>query len=222
MKRTLIYGLLAILSMLLLGSCAGQRALTGPVDAVSARIDAQVKALRLDETAGGNIKMKRGEAIQLSLTKFGIEGVRVVFTPDSILFLNKLSKTYLRTSFRDADRALTGGDGTLNFANVEAYFWNDGQKGSDDAVLPVGGMFPVELHTSYGRSLRVGEHRLPLRITMELSAADGAVEAGSVKLKLSKVKAADHWTPNTQVPSKYRSLNAVKLLRGLLGKAASK
>ena len=184
MKRTLIYGLLATLSMLLLGSCAGQRALTGPVDAVSARIDAQVKALRLDETAGGNIKMKRGEAIQLSLTKFGIEGVRVVFTPDSILFLNKLSKTYLRTSFRDADRALTGGDGTLNFANVEAYFWNDGQKGSDDAVLPVGGMFPVELHTSYGRSLRVGEHRLPLRITMELSAADGAVEVAAKSFRL--------------------------------------
>ena len=214
--KNLFTSIILLVILLTMGSCASQRALTGNIDAVSARLETQVRAFNLDEKAGGNIRMKRGEAIQISLTKFGIEGVRVVFTPDSILFVNKLTKTYLRTSFAEADKMLMGGEGTLNFRNVEAYFWNDYRSGEDDAVLPLGGMFPIELHTDYGRSLRVGEHRLPLKISMEMNAADGLIETGRVQMKLSKVKAVNGWTPNTQISDKYKSLNVVKLLRGLL------
>lgn len=215
MKKTILYALVALCAVLTLGSCAGQRALTGQVDGISARLDAELKAFKLDESAGGTIKMKRGEAIQITLSKFGIEGARIVCTPDSILFVNKLTKTYLRSSFRDADKALTGGEGTLNFANVEAYFWNE-TKGSSDALISVGGLFPIELHTAYGGSLRVGEHRLPTRINLKVQAADGTLQPGRVRLKLSKVKATEGWTPNTNVPAKYKSLNVVKLLKGLL------
>ena len=216
--KNLFSALLLLVTILSMGSCASQRALTGKVETVSARLETHVRAFNLDEKAGGNIRLKRGEAIQISLTKFGIEGVRIVCTPDSILFVNKLSKTYLRTSFREADQALMGGDGTLNFKNVEAYFWNDSHRRSDDAVLPVGGFFPIALHTDYGRSLRVGDYRLPLKIEMEMNAAEGTIETGKLQMKLSKVKAVNDWTPNTQVSAKYKSLNFVKLIRSLLQK----
>ena len=216
--KNLFPTLLLLITILAMGSCASQRALTGNIKAVSARLETRVRAFNLDGNAGGNIRLKRGEAIQISLTKFGIEGVRIVCTPDSILFVNKLSKTYLRTSFREADQALMGGDGTLNFKNVEAYFWDDNHRRNDDAVLPVGGFFPIELHTDYGRSLRVGNYRLPLKIEMEMNAAEGAIETGRMQMKLSKVKTINDWTPNTQVSAKYKSLNFVKLIRGLLQK----
>ena len=80
----------------------------------------------------------------------------------------------------------------------------------------MGGLFPIELHTAYGGSLRVGEHRLPTRINLKVQAADGTLQPGRVRLKLSKVKATEGWTPNTNVPAKYKSLNVVKLLKGLL------
>lgn len=218
--KNILYHFLAIMAIFAMGSCASQRTLTGNVEAVSAHLDARVRAFNLDERAGGNIRMKRGEAIQISLTKFGIEGVRIVCTPDSILVVNKLTKTYLRTSYHEADKVLTGGEGTLNFRNVEAYFWNDKRNGKDHATLPVGGIFPIELETNYGRSLRVGEYHLPLKINMELNSADDAIdEAGKLQLKLSKVKAVNNWKPNTEISSRYKSLNFVKLIKKLLEKA---
>ena len=210
------YFLLAIAAVIVLcsTSCASQRALTGDVNAISAKLDASIKAFTLDESAGGNIKMKRDQAIQISLTKFGIEGVRVVFTPDSILFINKLSKTYLRTSFREADQMM-GGEGTLTFKNVQAFFWNDNGNSRDNTTLPVAGVVPLELNTSYSRSVRAGNYKIPTRIKLELTGADGFIETGKATLKLSNVKTANSWEPNTEISSKYRSLNALSLLKNL-------
>lgn len=202
---------------LFMTSCASQRALTGDVQGISARLDANVKAFNMNEDCGGTIKMKRGEAIQINLTKYGIEGARVILTPDSILLVNKLTKTYLRTSFRDADKAL-GGEGMLNFRNVEAYFWNDFGNSRKYATLPVGGVVPLELKTSYSRSLRCGQYQVPQRISINLSGADGAIETGEVKIKLSKVQAANNWEPNTEIPAKYKNLNFISAIKNLLKK----
>lgn len=215
MKHYLL--LIFSIAILTMTGCASQRALYGDVEGISAKLDARIKAFNLDENANGTIKMKRGEAIQLSLTKFGIEGVRVVFTPDSILLVNKLTKTYLRTSFRDADRAM-GGEGTLTFANVESYFWNDNGLSTNYATLPIGGFVPLDLRTNYGRPIRAGRYSLPQRISVKISGADGAIETGEAKLKLSNVQPANNWQPNTEISSKYKSLNVVSLVKNLLKK----
>ncbi len=216
MKHYFFLAVAAVI-MMLSTSCASQRAITGNVDAIQAKLDARIKAFNLDENAGGTIKMKRDQAIQISLTKYGIEGVRVTFTPDSILFVNKLSRTYLRTSFRDADKAM-GGEGTLNFRNVQAFFWNDNNENRTYSTLPVAGVVPLELKTNYGRSLRVGQYRIPCKINLDMEGANGAIETGEATMKLSKVRAANNWEPNTEISSKYKSLNVVSLIKGLLKK----
>lgn len=209
--------IIAAITIAMASSCASQRALTGDVQGISAKLDARISAFKLDENANGTIKMKRGEAIQISLTKFGIEGARVIFTPDSILYVSKLTKTYLRTSFREADKAL-GGEGTLTFRNVEAYFWNDNNQSSNYATLPIAGIVPVELRTSYGRNLRAGQYQVPQKINIRMSDTERVIEPGEVKLKLSKVTTANNWQPNTEISSKYKSLNIISLVKNLLKK----
>lgn len=216
MKHTFSFFAITI-AMITTSGCASQHALTGDVKGITAKIDARVKAFHLDENAGGTIKMKRGEGIQLSLTKFGIEGVRVTCTPDSILVVNRLTKTYIRTSFKDADRAL-GGEGTVTFANFENYFWNDEHHSKDLSTLPIAGIIPLDIETTYGKSLRAGEYRIPQRINIKMSGADSVIEAGDVRLKMSKVKKANDWHPSTEVSSKYKNLNITSLIKSLLKK----
>lgn len=212
------YLLIIVAAMaMLMTSCASQRALSGDVQGISARLEANVKAFNLDEGCNGNIKMKRGEAIQIILTKFGIEGVRVILTPDSILAVNKMSRTYLRTSFKEADRAL-GGEGLLTFRNVESYFWNESGQNTQYATLPVGGFVPLDLKTSYSRRVSAGDYSLPQRIHMVITGADGAIETGNVKLKLTKVQKANNWEPVTEIPSNYKNLNFISVIKNLLKK----
>lgn len=215
MRHSLL--LLITATTLLLSSCASQRALTGDVQGISAKIDAHIKAFNLDESASGNIKMKRGEGIQISLTKFGIEGVRVIFTPDSVLLVNKLTKTYLRTGYSELDRAM-GGEGIFNYRNVESYFWNDNNFNTNYSTLPVGGFVPLDVKTSYNRHVKAGAYRVPQRLNIRLSGADGAIETGEAKLKLSQIRPANNWEPNTEVSSKYKSLNFVSAIKKLLKK----
>lgn len=215
MKHILI--ILVAAAAMLVSSCASQRALSGDVQGVSAKLDAQFKAFNLDEGANGTIKMKRNEGIQISLTKFGIEGVRIICTTDSVLFVNKLTKTYLRTSYREIDKQL-GGEGTFNFNSLQAYFWNDNGRLNDYATLPIGGFIPLDLKTSYGRGIRAGQYRVPRHIALNLSGADGAIETGKAKLKLSKVKAVNDWHPTTEVSAKYKQID----IKGLISKYLKK
>lgn len=202
---------------MLMTSCAGSRALTGDVQGISAHINADVKAFHMDEGCTGNIKMKRGEAIQISLTKYGIEGVRIIMTPEEILLVNKLTKTYLRTTFKEADKAM-GGEGMFTFRNIEAYFWNDNGQNVSYATLPVAGFVPLELKTSYSKHLRAGRYELPQQIKVILTGADGAIETGQARLKLSKVQVANNWEPNNEIPSNYKNLNFISALKKLMKK----
>lgn len=202
---------------LLMSSCASQRALTGDVQAVSAKIDANLKAFNLDKSCNGTLKMKRNEVIQISLTQFGIEGVRVIMTRDSILLINKLTKTYLRTSFKEADRAV-GGEGMLTFRNIEAYFWNENDKSTQYATLPIGGFVPLELKSTFSRRISAGKYHIPQRVNINVSGADGAIETGELKLKLTKIQTANNWEPNVTIPSNYKSLNFISVIKKLLKK----
>lgn len=115
---------ISLLALLMgLTSCASQQHVSANTQAISAKMEAHIKAGTLDETAGGTLRIRRGAGMQLSLTKFGIEGARVIFTPDSVLVINKMNNTYISTSFREAD-SMMGGMGLLSYANLEQQFWN--------------------------------------------------------------------------------------------------
>ena len=215
MKNLLI--LLIATAAMLVSSCASQRALSGNVFGVSAKLETQFQAFNLDESSNGTLKMKRDEGIQISLTRFGIEGIRIICTQDSVLFLNKLTRTYVRASYGEIDR-IFGGEGLLNFNKVQSYFWNDNGRSRDFATVPIGGFIPLDFNTSYGRSIRAGQYHVPNQISVELGGADGAFEPGQAKIKLSKLKTINDWHPSTEVSTKYKSLD----LRSLVGKLFKK
>ena len=54
-------------------------------------------------TVGGNLKMKKDEAIQMSVSAFFMEVGRVEFTPDYMLVLDRMGKQYVKAAYRDVD-----------------------------------------------------------------------------------------------------------------------
>ena len=49
--------------------------------AVTAKISADVESNVLNQSLGGTLRLQRDRQVQLSLSKFGIEGARIIFTP---------------------------------------------------------------------------------------------------------------------------------------------
>lgn len=73
-------------------------------------------------TVGGNLKMKKDEAIQMSVSAFLMEVGRVEFTPDYMLVLDRMGKQYVKAAYRDVDFLKRSG---LDFYSLQALFWNE-------------------------------------------------------------------------------------------------
>lgn len=70
----------------------------------------------------GNLRMKRDDVVQLSLTFFGIEVVRMEFTPEEVLVIDRANKRYLRAQYNDVQFLQQAG---LDFYALQALFWNE-------------------------------------------------------------------------------------------------
>ena len=84
--------LFLLLLPLLLVSCGimrgtGDAYRPGEPLSITAKLSAKVGVEEAGQSVGGMLRMRRDHVIQLSLTKFGIEGARVIFTPDSLIAL---------------------------------------------------------------------------------------------------------------------------------------
>jgi hypothetical protein len=73
-------------------------------------------------SVGGNLKMKRDEAIQLSVSAFFMEVGRIEFTPDYMLVLDRMGKQYVKAAYQDVDFLKRSG---LDFNALQALFWNE-------------------------------------------------------------------------------------------------
>lgn len=73
-------------------------------------------------SVGGNLKMKRDEAIQLSLSAFFMEVGRIEFTPNYMLVLDRMGKQYVKAAYQDVDFLKRSG---LDFYSLQALFWNE-------------------------------------------------------------------------------------------------
>ena len=58
---------------------------------VVAKVSADVDLAESNKGIGGTLRMRRDAVVQLSLTKFGIEGARLVCTPDSIFVFDRIT-----------------------------------------------------------------------------------------------------------------------------------
>jgi Domain of unknown function (DUF4292) len=76
--------------------------LSGKIKDLSARVDLYTETNEQSISAQGTLIWYRDQFILLAVRKFGIEGLRIKVTPDSIHILDRLQKTYTATPLQEA------------------------------------------------------------------------------------------------------------------------
>ena len=89
---------------------------------LTAKTKMQIKYGSKDLSVSGNLKMKRDEAIQLSLRVLGFEVGRVEFTPAGVLVLDRINSQYFRATYNDVSYLKASG---LDFNALQSLFWNE-------------------------------------------------------------------------------------------------
>jgi hypothetical protein len=89
---------------------------------LTAKTKMQIKYGSKDLSVSGNLKMKRDEAIQLSLRILGFEVGRVEFTPAGVLVLDRINSQYFRATYNDVSYLKASG---LDFNALQSLFWNE-------------------------------------------------------------------------------------------------
>lgn len=92
-------------------------------DAFSAKMRLALSYGGENISVGGSIKMKRDEAIQLSLVAVGIvEAARIEFTPKRLLVLDRIGRRYVEVKYDDLPFFK---DSKIDFYTLQALFWNE-------------------------------------------------------------------------------------------------
>lgn len=89
---------------------------------LSARVKVQLSGLGKDVSASGQLRMKRDDVVQLSVTFLGMEVGRLEFTPAEVLVVDRMNKQYVRTSYADIRFLRQAG---LDFYALQSLFWNE-------------------------------------------------------------------------------------------------
>lgn len=85
-------------------------------------IDFRFQSGSKDLTVGGKLSMRRDEVIRIQLVPFGLAEVgRVEFTKDSVLFMDRLHKRYVRGAYKEVAFLRDNG---IDFYALQALFWN--------------------------------------------------------------------------------------------------
>lgn len=89
---------------------------------LTAKVKVQLGGLKKDMSANGQLRMKRDDVVQLSVTFLGMEVGRLEFTPTEVLVVDRVNKQYVRTSYSDIRFLRQAG---LDFYALQALFWNE-------------------------------------------------------------------------------------------------
>ena len=146
MKKIAIIPLcLALMMGLLVTSCGSKKSLTSgsadmsrfsktaylkavvdnapEFDEFSAKMRLALSSGSEDISVGGSIKMKRDEAIQLSLVAVGIvEAARIELTPKRLLVLDRIGRRYVEVKYDDLPFFKQS---KVDFYTLQALFWNE-------------------------------------------------------------------------------------------------
>lgn len=92
-------------------------------DEFSAKMRLALSSGSEDISVGGSIKMKRDEAIQLSLVAVGIvEAARIELTPKRLLVLDRIGRRYVEVKYDDLPFFKQS---KVDFYTLQALFWNE-------------------------------------------------------------------------------------------------
>jgi hypothetical protein len=89
---------------------------------LSARASYALQAGSKDISLGGTLRMKKDDVIRLSMTFLGMEVVRMEFTPDKVLVIDRFNKQYVEASYSDAALLRSA---SLDFYTLQALFWDE-------------------------------------------------------------------------------------------------
>lgn len=89
---------------------------------LTAKLDLELQLGGKGVSVGGNLKMKKNEVIQLSLSAFFMEVGRLEFTPDYMLVLDRMGKQYVKATYNEVDFLKRSG---LDFYSLQSLFWNE-------------------------------------------------------------------------------------------------
>lgn len=90
--------------------------------AVTARIKMTVNAGGKELSAGGTLRMKRDDVVQLSLTFMGFEVGRMEFYPQNVLIIDRYNHRYVRAAYSDVTFLKQAG---LDFSALQSLFWGE-------------------------------------------------------------------------------------------------
>lgn len=103
--------------------------------ALTSRVKVKLVLNGKDMSTSGTLRMKRGEAIQISLVDpiLGIAEVgKLEFTKDKVLIVDRINRRYLEEPYSKVDFLSKA---NISFGTLEALFWNEVfQPGSEEAI----------------------------------------------------------------------------------------
>ncbi len=103
--------------------------------ALTAKLKLDVNLGKRSLSAGGHLRMKRDDVVQLSVTFLGMEVGRMEFTQEEVLIIDRFNKQFVRAKYADVSFLRDAG---LDFYAVQALFWNElfapGEKDAADAL----------------------------------------------------------------------------------------
>ncbi|MDO5075102.1 MAG: DUF4292 domain-containing protein [Bacteroidales bacterium] len=212
--KTLLRILPIFALLLTLGSCAtwrsGDAYRPNEPLAITGKISASFDSDSKDRSFSGTLRMRRDQVIQLSLTKFGIEGVRIIFTPDSVLVLDRLHKRYLHSSYEHLPSL--GMPQALSFKTIQGFLWNDDNRQLYELSTTFLHLFVVEMRIERSKHKRIRGHKIPQNNHFDVNLLD---KDYALNLNLSNLKINYGWSPNTRVPSGYEPIDVTALLKSL-------
>ena len=174
-----------------------------------AKVSADVDLAESNKGIGGTLRMRRDAVVQLSLTKFGIEGARLVCTPDSIFVFDRINKRYLRATYAELQEAFQL-DRPLTFAVVQRFFWNDQRKNREETELMVADLLHVNLNVRRTRTVNVHGYPVARLTQLLVQVLDRDLR---LNLALSQVKLRYDWSTNTRIPDNYQPMDSSVLAR---------
>lgn len=178
--------------------------------ALTAKLSATLTSTSGERSFGGTLRMRRDQVIQLSVTKFGIEGARIIFTPDSVLLLDRLNKRYLQSSYAQLHEL--GVSQPLSFATVQGFLWNDSERDFYELSTTLMGLLAIDMRIERSKYKRIRGHKIPQRNHFHLNLFD---KDHNFYLNLSQLKINYGWIATTRVPTGYQPLNASALLKAI-------
>ena len=89
---------------------------------VTAHMSVEIKSGEKSISCGGNLRMSRGEVIQLNLTFLGFAVGTMEFTPSDVLILDRVNKNFVRAKYDDVSFLKTA---QVDFYMLQSLFWNE-------------------------------------------------------------------------------------------------